>query len=136
MNAYSFHTFNSLQIVQSKAIKEESWISEMLKEPVVSVLEQLKLALWVEVVSSPNAPTTLDLCVPSQLKSRLGYIEDLKQESAQVIAVTFNRVQGRANDWVGWIERRFENQLSPHTLHNTEGLSERKQSGQSCRGVS
>jgi len=26
-------------------------LSEMLKEPVVSVLEQLKLALWVEVVT-------------------------------------------------------------------------------------
>jgi len=28
-------------------------LSEMLKEPVVSVLEQLKLALWVEVVTAP-----------------------------------------------------------------------------------
>jgi len=37
-------------------------LSEMLKEPVVSVLERLKLALWVEVVTEqPNAPTTLDL---------------------------------------------------------------------------
>jgi len=41
----------------------------MLKEPVVSVLEQLKLALWVEVVTEqPNAPTTLDLLYESAQK--------------------------------------------------------------------
>jgi len=65
----------------------------MLKEPVVSVLEQLKLALWVEVVT--EQPQCTYYFGPCQLKSRFGYIEDLKQESAQVIAVTFNRVQPR-----------------------------------------
>jgi len=98
MNAYSFHTFNSLQMVQSKAIVRKNHESlRNAEEPVVSVLEQLKLALWVEVVTEqPNAPTTLDLLYVRQLKTASGYIEDLKQESAQVIAVTFNRVQPRS----------------------------------------
>ena len=70
-------------------------LSEMLEEPVVSVLEQLRLALWVEIVTEQPQCTYYFgpfACAKSAQKAVLGYIEDLKQESAQVIAVTFKRV--------------------------------------------
>lgn len=71
---------------------------EMLKEPVISVLEQLRLALWVEIVTEQPQCTYYFgpfACANSAQKAVSGYIEDLKQESAQVIGVTFSRVQPR-----------------------------------------
>ena len=73
-------------------------LSEILKEPVLSVLEQLRLALWVEIVTERPQCTYYFgpfACANSAQKAVSGYIEDLKQESAQVIGVTFSRVQPR-----------------------------------------
>ncbi len=73
-------------------------LSETLKEPIVSALEQLSLALWVEIVTEQPRRTYYFgpfACVKSAQKAISGYIEDLKQESAQVIAVTFKRAQPR-----------------------------------------
>jgi hypothetical protein len=73
-------------------------LSEILKESVVSILEQLRLALWVEIVTEQPQCTYYFgpfACAKSAQKAVLGYIEDLKQESAQVSAVTFKRVQPR-----------------------------------------
>jgi len=82
MNAYSFHTFNSLQIVQSKAIVRKNHESlRNAEEPVVSVLEQLKLALWVEVVTEqPQCTYYFGPFVLVSSKSRFEYIEDLKNQ--------------------------------------------------------
>jgi len=92
-------------------------LSEMLKESVVSVLEQLRLALWIEIVTEQPRCTYYFgpfACAKSAQKAASGYIEDLKQESAQVIAVTLKRVQPREltieeNE----LRERFESQLSP-----------------------
>ena len=70
----------------------------MLKEPVIFVLEQLTLALWSEIVTEQPQCTYYFgpfACANSAQKAVSGYIEDLKQESAQVIGVTFSRVQPR-----------------------------------------
>ena len=73
-------------------------LSEILKESFISVLEQLKLALWVEIVTEQPQCTYYFgpfACANSAQKAVSGYIEDLKQESAQVIAVTLRRIQPR-----------------------------------------
>ena len=92
-------------------------LSETLKESLISVLEQLKLALWVEIVTlEPRCTYYFGpfACANSAQKAVLGYIEDLKQESAQVIAVTLKRIQPQEltieSDELG---ESFENQLSP-----------------------
>lgn len=92
-------------------------LSEMLKELVVSILERLRLALWVEIVTEQPRCTYYFgpfAYAKSAQKAVLGYIEDLKQESAQVIAVTVKRVQPREltieSDELG---ENFESQLSP-----------------------
>lgn len=75
-------------------------LSKMWKESlVISVLEQLKLAMWVEIVTDMPQCTyyfgPFASCASAQ-KAVSGYVEDLKQESAQVIAVTFKRFQPKA----------------------------------------
>ena len=73
-------------------------LSETLKDSLTSVLEQLGLALWVEIVTDQPQCTYYFgpfACAKSAQKAVSGYIEDLKQESAQVIAVTLKRVQPR-----------------------------------------
>lgn len=72
-------------------------LSKMPKESlVISVLERLKLAMWVEIVTEQPQCTYYFgpfACARSAQKAVSGYVEDLKQESAQVIAVTFKRFQ-------------------------------------------
>ena len=91
-------------------------LSEMLKEPVVSILERLRLALWVEIVTEQPRCTYYFgpfTCVKSAQEAVLGYIEDLKQESAQVIAVTLKRVQPRELTIESdELRESFESQLS------------------------
>jgi hypothetical protein len=71
-------------------------LSEMLKEFFISVLERSRLALWVEIVTEQPRCTyyfrPFAFTKPAK-KAVSGYLEDLKQESAQVIAVTFKRFQ-------------------------------------------
>ena len=74
-----------------------SW-PETLKEYLISVLEQLKLALWVEIVTlEPQCIYYFGpfACANSAQKAVSGYIEDLKQESAQGITVTLKQMQPR-----------------------------------------
>ena len=70
-------------------------LSKMPKESlIISVLEQLKLALWIEIVTEQPRCTYYFgpfACTRTAQKAASGYIEDLKQESAQVIAITFKR---------------------------------------------
>ena len=73
-------------------------LSETIKESFTSVLEQVGLAWWIEIVTDKPQCTYYFgpfACAKSAQKAVLGYIEDLKQESAQVSAVTFKRVQPR-----------------------------------------
>ncbi|MCV3216143.1 DUF1816 domain-containing protein [Plectonema radiosum NIES-515] len=73
-------------------------LSKTLKESLISVLEQSRLALWIEIVTEQPRCTYYFgpfAFAKSAQKAVSGYIEDLKQESAQVIAVTFKRVQPR-----------------------------------------
>ena len=54
--------------------------------------------MWVEIVTKQPRCTYYFgpfACVKSAQKAVSGYIEDLQQESAQVIAVAFKRVQPR-----------------------------------------
>lgn len=84
---------------------------EMLKEPVISVLEQLRLALWVKIVTEQPQCTYYFgpfACANSAQKAVSGYIEDLKQESAQVIGVTFSRVQPRELTIENELRENFE----------------------------
>ena len=70
-------------------------LSKMPKESlVISVLERLKLALWIEIVTEQPQCTYYFgpfACAKTAQKAVSGYIEDLEQESAQLIAVTFKR---------------------------------------------
>jgi Domain of unknown function (DUF1816) len=71
-------------------------LSETLKESFISVLERSRLALWVEIVTEKPRCTYYFgpfACTKPAQKAVSGYLEDLKQESAQVIAVTFKRFQ-------------------------------------------
>ena len=90
---------------------------ETLKESFISVLDQLKLALWIEIVTEQPQCTYYFgsfACAKSAQKAVSGYIEDLKQESAQVITVTFKRVQPRELTIESDESREnFESQLSP-----------------------
>ena len=74
-------------------------ISKMRQESLaISVLEQLKLAMWVEIVTEQPQCTYYFgpfACARSAQKAVSGYVEDLKEESAQIIAVTFKRFQPR-----------------------------------------
>lgn len=70
-------------------------LSKMPKESlVISVLDRLKLALWIEIVTEQPQCTYYFgpfACARTAQKAVSGYIEDLEQESAQLIAVTFKR---------------------------------------------
>lgn len=74
-------------------------LSKMPQESsTISVLEQSKLDLWAEIITdSPKCTYYFGpfACAKSAQKAVSGYVEDLKQESAQVIAVTFKRFQPR-----------------------------------------
>ena len=74
-------------------------LSKMRQESIaISVLEQLKLAMWVEIVTEQPRCTYYFgpfACARSAQKAVSGYVEDLKEESAQIIAVTFKRFQPR-----------------------------------------
>lgn len=74
-------------------------LSETRQESLaISVLEQLKLAMWVEIVTEQPRCTYYFgpfACARSAQKAVSGYVEDLKEESAQIIAVTFKRFQPR-----------------------------------------
>lgn len=73
-------------------------LSKTLKDSLISVLEQSRLALWVEIVTEQPRCTYYFgpfAFAKSAQEAVSGYIEDLKHESAQVIAVTFKRVQPR-----------------------------------------
>lgn len=117
-NPYSFHTFNRMQIVESKSSYGRIMnLSEMLKESLISVLDQLRLALWIEIVTEQPGCTYYFgpfARAKSAQKAVSGYIEDLKEESAQVIAVTFKRVQPRELTIESdQLRENFESQLSP-----------------------
>jgi len=71
-------------------------LSETLKASLTSVLDQLGLALWVEIVTEQPQCTYYFgpfARAKSAQKAVAGYLEDLKQESAQGITVTLKRVQ-------------------------------------------
>ena len=73
-------------------------LSETLKESLIFVLEQLGLALWVEIVTEQPQCTYYFgpfARAKSVQKPVAGYLEDLKQESAQGITVTLKRMQPR-----------------------------------------
>ncbi len=92
-------------------------LSETLKESLSSVLDQLGLALWVEIVTEQPQCTYYFgpfTCAKSAQTASSGYIEDLKQESAQVIAVTLKRIQPRELTIESdELAENFEIQLSP-----------------------
>ena len=70
--------------------------SEMVKEPFTSVLQQLGLAWWVEIVTDKPQCTYYFGPFASAKKAELdlpGYIEDLQQEEAQRITVVSKRCQ-------------------------------------------
>jgi aromatic ring-opening dioxygenase LigB subunit len=69
---------------------------ENFSEMVTSLLEQLKLAWWLEIVT--DKPHCIYYFGPftyadEAQKAQLGYIEDLEQEHAQVITVKLKRHQ-------------------------------------------
>jgi hypothetical protein len=67
---------------------------ETLQESFISVLERSRLALWVEIVTEKPRCTYYFgpfACTKPAQKAVSGYLEDLKQESAQVVAVNFKR---------------------------------------------
>lgn len=69
---------------------------EMVKEPFTSILEQLGLAWWIEIVTDKPQCTYYFGPFASAKEAKLalpGYIEDLEQEEAQGIAVVSKRCQ-------------------------------------------
>lgn len=71
-------------------------LSETLQQPLISVLEKLRLALWVEIVTEQPRCTYYFgpfACAEPAKQAVSGYIEDLKQESAQIVTVAFKRIQ-------------------------------------------
>ena len=71
-------------------------LSKTVKESFTSVLEQWGLAWWVEVVTDqPKCTYYFGPFMNANAANRAfpGYIEDLKQESAQIIAAVSKRCQ-------------------------------------------
>ncbi len=89
---------------------------ETIKEALISGLTKLGLSWWAEVVTEqPKCIYYFGPFVSAREAqfSQAGYIEDLEQESAQIIAVRVRRGQPRELKIVAQeVQESFESQLS------------------------
>jgi len=92
-------------------------LSKTVKESVSSDLEQFGLAWWVEIVTDKPVCTYYFGPFANDKEAELaypGYIEDLEQEKAQLIAVVSKRCQPKElTIYEDELEERFDSQISP-----------------------
>lgn len=89
---------------------------ETVKEALISGLTQLGLAWWVEIVTAqPKCIYYFGPFVSAKEAqfSQVGYIEDLEQESAQVITIRLRRGRPRELTIIAQeVQESFESQFS------------------------